>query len=103
RSCSARSSAGSSAALLSLGPLEIGVRDRVAVRIVRRVAEHPVDPAFELLGQRELEAIGLVVNVVDVQAERLREVELEQAVVSDHLERDTLARVGQLDAAVALV
>ena len=37
------------------------------------------------------------------EAERLGEVQLEQPVVADHLERDALAGVGQLDAAVGLV
>ena len=50
-----------------------------------------VDPRLELLGDHVLEPVGLVVDGVDVQAERLREVELEQPVVADHLERDPLA------------
>ena len=62
------------------------------MRVVRREAERPVDPRLELLRDDVLEPVGLVVDVVDVQAERLREVQLEQAVVADHLERDALAR-----------
>ena len=50
-----------------------------------------------------LEPVGLVVDGVDVEAERLGEVELEQPVVADHLDRDALARVGQPRAAVGLV
>ena len=61
------------------------------MRIVRREAERLVDARLELLGDRVLEPVGLVVHVVDVDAERLREVELEQPVVADHLERDALA------------
>ena len=38
-----------------------------------------------------LEPVGLLVDGVDVQPERLREVELDQPVVPDHLERDPLA------------
>jgi hypothetical protein len=38
-----------------------------------------------------LEPVRLVVHLVHVDAERLREIELEQAVVPDHLERDALA------------
>ena len=72
-------------------PLEVRVRDRVAVRVVRREAERLVDPRLELLRDRVLEPVGLVVHVVDVDPERLREVELEQPVVADHLERDPLA------------
>ena len=52
------------------------------MRVVRREAERPVDPSFELLGQRVLQAIGFVVDVGDVQAECLRKLELEQSVSS---------------------
>ena len=61
------------------------------MRVVGRVAERAVDPRLELLRDRVLEPVGLVVDVVDVHAERLGEVELEQPVVADHLERDPLA------------
>ena len=47
-----------------------------------------------------LEPLGLVVDVVDVQAERASEVELEQPVVADDLDRDLLARRSQPHAAV---
>ena len=57
------------------------------MRVVRRVAERAVDPRLELLREHVLEAVGLVVDVVDVEAERLREVELDQPVVADDLER----------------
>jgi hypothetical protein len=73
------------------------------VRIVRRIAERLVDPRLELLGEHVLEPVGLVVDLVDVDPERLREVELEQAVVSDHLERHLLAVRRQGDAAVGRV
>jgi hypothetical protein len=39
-----------------------------------------------------LEAVGLVRDVVDGDAEGARKVELEQPVVADHLERDPFAR-----------
>jgi 1,4-dihydroxy-6-naphthoate synthase len=84
-------------------PLEVGVGNRVAVRVVRRKAERPVDPRFELLRDHVLEAVGLVVDRVDVQPERLGEVELEQAVMADHLERDSLAVGCQTGAPVPLV
>src|SRR4051794_6848553 len=86
-----------------LGPLERGVRDRVAVGVVRRIPERLVDPLLELLADHVLEPVGLVVDGVDVQAERLREVELEQPVVADHLERDLFAVARQVEAAVRLV
>ena len=47
-----------------------------------------------------LEAVGLVVHVVHGDAERLREVELEQPVVPDHLEGHALALGREGDAAV---
>ena len=50
-----------------------------------------------------LEPVGLVVHVVDVDAERLCEVQLEQAVVADHLERDLLSLRRQRDTAVRRV
>ena len=52
-------------------PLEVRVRDRVAVRVVRREAELLVDPRLELLREDVLEPVGLVVHLVDVDAERL--------------------------------
>src|SRR5690242_14620345 len=84
-------------------PLEVRVRDRVAVRVVRREAERLVDARLELLRDRVLEPVGLVVDVSEVEAERLREVELEQPVMTDHLERDALAGRRQTDALVRRV
>ena len=54
-------------ALRRVGPLEVRVGDRVPVRVVRREAERLVDPRLELLGDRVLEPVGLVVHVVDVR------------------------------------
>ena len=50
-----------------------------------------------------LERLGLVVHAVPRHAEVLGEVQLEQAVVAQHLERDALALGGQRDAAVGHV
>ena len=47
-----------------------------------------------------LEPVGLDMHLVERQAERLREVLLEQPVMPDDLERDLLPRRGQLDTAV---
>ena len=52
-------------------PLEVRVRNRVAVRVVRREPERLVDPRLELLGERVLQPVGLVVHLVDVDPERL--------------------------------
>ena len=50
-----------------------------------------------------LQSVGLLVHLVDVDPERLGEVELEEPVVADHLERDALALRGQRHAAVRRV
>jgi hypothetical protein len=73
------------------------------VRIVRRKAERAVDARLELLGDHMLESVCLVVHIVDVDAERLRQIELEQPVVADHLDRDPLARLREARPAVRLV
>ena len=65
------------------------------MRVVRRVAERLVDPGLELLGEDVLEPVGLGVHLVDGDPERLGEVELEQPVVADHLERHPLAVGGE--------
>ena len=80
---------------------ERGVRNGIAVGIVRRVAERFVDQRLELLGKGMLEPVRLCVHGVDREAERLGEVLLEQAMVPDHLEGDALAGLGEPDAAVA--
>ena len=72
--------------------LELGGRDRIAVRVALREAERRVDARLDLLGEVVLEAVGLGVHLVPAEAERLHQVELEQAVVADDLERDALAR-----------
>ena len=73
------------------------------MRIVGREAERLVDPRLELLGERVLQPVGLVVHLVDVDPERLREIQLEKAVVADHLEGDLLPGRGQRDAPVGRV
>ena len=83
--------------------LELGGRDRVAVRIALGEAERSVDARLDLLGEVVLEAIRLGVHLVPAEPERLHQVELEQPVVADDLERDPLARRRQRGAVVALV
>ena len=75
----------------ALVDLEVRGRDRVAVRVVGRVAELRRDQLRELRGDGVLEHLGLLVDAVPRHAERLGQVELEQAVVADHLERHALA------------
>jgi len=73
------------------------------VRIVRRVAERTVDLRLQLFGDHVLEPLRLVVDVVHVQAERLCEIELQQAVMADDFDRDLLARARERDASIRLV
>ena len=70
---------------------EVRRRDRVAVRVDGRIAELGGDERLELLGEDVLEDLGLGVDAIPGHVERLGEVELEQAVVADDLERDALA------------
>ena len=70
------------------------------MRVVRRVAELGRDAPLEVLGEHVLERLGLLVHAVPRHAEVLGQVELEQAVVAQHLERQALALRGQRHAAV---
>jgi hypothetical protein len=78
-------------------------RDRVAVRIVRRLAELRGDSFLEPLGDVVLEALGLGVHLLPRDAEMLDEEELEQPVMAQHLERGGGAARRQNDAVVRLV
>ena len=73
------------------------------MRVVRREAERAVDACLELFRDHMFEPVRLVVDGVDIQAERLGEVELEQPVMADHLDGDALAGVAQPRAVVGLV
>jgi 1,4-dihydroxy-6-naphthoate synthase len=73
------------------------------VRVVRRESECAVDARFELLRDDVLEPVRFFMDVVDVHAERLREIQLEQAVMADHLERDAFSRLGEVRTAIRLV
>src|SRR5215471_548577 len=81
-------------------PLEVGVRDRVPVRVVCGVPESLVDAGFQLLRDHVLETIRLGMDSIHVDAERLGEVELEQTVMTRYLDGDTLPVLGERDAAI---
>ena len=70
---------------------QVAARDRIAVRVERRVAELRRDELLELLRDDVLEHLGLGVHLVPAHAEALDEVQLEQAVVADDLEGDAAA------------
>ena len=86
-----------------VGETEVGRRDRIAVGIARGMAERGVDARLEGLGEVVLEALGLGVHLVPREPERLHEVQLEQPVVADDLERGLRPGVGERHAVVALV
>ena len=81
----------------------VAVGDRVAVRVAAGLAELRGDAVLEPLGDVVLQAVGLRVHLVPRHAEVLDEVELQQAVVAQHLERDRLAARRQAHAVVRLV
>ena len=62
------------------------------MRVVRREAELRVDLRLQLLRERVLEQLGLGVHLVEREPEAVHEVELEQAVVAEDLERAAPAR-----------
>ena len=70
---------------------EVGVGDGIAMGIVRRITELGRDPRLDVLGERVLERLGLLVHAVPGYAQVLGQVELEQPVVAHHLEREALA------------
>ena len=82
---------------------ELARRDRIAVRVARRVAELGGDQVLELLGEHVLEHLGLGVHAIPRDPEALGQVELEQPVVADDLERHLLPTLGQPHALVGLV
>jgi hypothetical protein len=82
---------------------EVGRGDRVAVGIVRRVAQLGRDDLLELAREHVLEDLGLGVDPIPRDLEDLRQEELEQAGVADDLERDATAVGGQAHAAIGRV
>ena len=67
------------------------------------MAEGGVDARLERLREVVLEALGLGVHLVPGEPERLHQVELEQAVVADDLERGLRPGLRERDAVVRLV
>ena len=79
----------------ALGEVEVGARDRVAVRVELGVAELGGDPLGELVGEHVLEQLGLLVDEVPGDVEHLDEEQLEQAVVAQRPQRDAAALLGE--------
>jgi hypothetical protein len=82
---------------------QIPGRDRVSVRIVGRVSELGGDQFLELVGEDVLEHLSLVVDAIPGHAQALHQIQLEQPVMADHLQRDQLTGLGQGDPTVGLV
>jgi hypothetical protein len=82
---------------------QLGGGDRVAVRVDGRVAELGRDELLELLGEDVLEDLGLGVDAIPWDVEGLGQVELEEPVMADDLQRDALAGLRELDALVRQV
>ena len=83
--------------------LQVPRRDRIAVRVMRRIAELGGDQLLELLGEHVLQHLRLRVHTIPRDAEALDQVQLEQPMVAHHLERDASPVVGQRHAAVGRV
>jgi hypothetical protein len=73
------------------------------VRVNRRVAQPRCDQLLELLGEHVLEHLGLGVHAIPRHPELLREEQLEQAVMPQHLQRHTPALLGQPHTVIGLV
>ena len=79
----------------SVSASEPSARDRVAVRVHRRMAEVGVDPVDQPLGGGVLHVLGFLVHLVPGHLQRLGQEQLEQAVPADDLQRQPLAGLGQ--------
>src|SRR6185437_7562663 len=72
-------------------------RNRIAMRTGSRMTQQLVDPILELLADVVLQPFGFLVHVVPREAHRAYEIELQQPVMPDDLERHLLAGFGELD------
>ena len=76
--------------------------------VVRWESQRLVDACFELLGDDVLEPFRFVVDVVHVEAECFREIELQQPVVADHFQSHSFGEgvrrddAGEMDYVVGL-
>ncbi len=63
-----------------MGQASLGRRNRIAVRIVCRMAQHFVDPLDQPLGDDVLQLLGVVVHLVPAHAHHLHEKEFDEPV-----------------------
>ena len=71
---------------------ELRIGDWIAVRVLAWRAERLVNAHLEFLGERVFEPVCFGVDGVEAEFQRLGKVQLEQAMVTDHLECNTLTR-----------
>jgi len=76
--------------------IERGGRDGVTVRIFGREAEQLVETRLEFFGDHVLEGVRFGVHLVPRHPYDLREVELEEPVVTDHLDRFARAALREM-------
>ena len=81
----------------------VGVRNRIAMGIVRRPSKHRVDPLDEPIGHDVLQLFGLVVHLVPAHAHHLHEKKLDEPVTTEHERGEFVARLGEADTAVRFV
>jgi hypothetical protein len=74
-----------------------------AVRIAVGVAQLGIDAGLEALGDEVLQALGFIVQLVDVVVKHAMKEGLYQAVMPDNLECAAPAHVGKTDTAMAFV
>ena len=91
------------AARRALVDLKRDGRDRIAVRVNRRVAKAAGDQLLKLLREHMLEHLGFGVHAIPGHSELLGEKQLKQPVMAQHLKRDPAALVGQPHAAIGLM
>ena len=71
------------------------------MRVVRGVPELGRDQLLQLVGEDVLEHLGLLVDAIPRHAQALDQIQLEQPVMADDLERDAQAGVGEQDSVIA--
>src|SRR5580692_12406992 len=87
----------------ALFELEVGSGDRVAMGIDRGVSELGGDQLLEIIGKHVLQHLSLGMHAIPRHPQRLREIALEHAVMTDHLARYAPAIVGQAHAPIGHV
>ena len=73
------------------------------MRVFCRRPECRVDALLECLGEDVLEPVRLSVNGIELELERLGQVELDETVVPKHFERDALATPRERNAPIELM